>query len=138
MGAVREEVPGGRYGRPADERADRGLKIVGAVLGVAFLAMVGWFGYDYVSGQRISAEMIKWDVTADDQVQVHLEVRKDKDAQGYCTLRSRAEDGSEVGRRDVRFDMAAGRVDQVVTVRTTARATSAELAGCTADDGPKG
>ena len=65
-------------------------------------------------------------------------VRKDSGAQGYCTLRSRAEDGSEVGRRDVRFDTRETRVDQVVTVRTTAKATSAELAGCTADDGPKG
>ncbi|MGW2562484.1 DUF4307 domain-containing protein [Streptomyces sp. NPDC001514] len=138
MGAVREGVPQGRYGRSADERADRRLKIVGAVLGTGLLAMVGWFGYDYVSGQRISAELIKWDVTADDRVQVHLEVRKDKDAKGYCTLRSRAEDGSEVGRRDVRFDGPESRVDQIVTVRTTARATSAELAGCTADSGPKG
>ncbi|UUN28863.1 DUF4307 domain-containing protein [Streptomyces sp. FIT100] len=133
MTAVREQLPEGRYGRSADERADRGLRIVGAVLGVGLLAMVGWFGYDYVGGQRISAEMIKWDVTADDRVEVHLEVRKDKDAKGYCTLRSRAADGGEVGRRDVRFDAPVSRVDQVVTVRTTARATSAELAGCTTD-----
>ncbi|MFE7774042.1 DUF4307 domain-containing protein [Streptomyces sp. NPDC057445] len=138
MTPSREQVPGGRYGRSADERADRGLKIVGAVLGAGLLAMITWFGYDYISGQRISAEMIKWDVTADDQVQVHLEVRKDKDVKGYCTLRSRADDGSEVGRRDVRFDAPGSRVDEVVTVRTTARATSAELAGCTADSGPKG
>ncbi|WP_351233985.1 DUF4307 domain-containing protein [Streptomyces sp. NPDC002133] len=138
MGALREAVPGSRYGRSADERADRGLKIVGAVLGAGLLAMIGWFGYDYVNGQRISAELIKWDVTADDRVQVHLEVRKDRDATGYCTLRSRAQDGSEVGRRDVRFDTAESRIDQVVTLRTTTRATSAELAGCTADSGPKG
>ncbi|MEU3303977.1 MULTISPECIES: DUF4307 domain-containing protein [unclassified Streptomyces] len=138
MSAVREELPEGRYGRSADERADRKLKIVGAVLGAGLIAMIGWFGYDYVSGQRISAEIIKFDVTADDRVQVHLEVRKDADAQGSCTLRSRAEDGSEVGRRDVRFDARESRIDEVVTVRTTQRATSAELAGCVADDGPKG
>jgi Domain of unknown function (DUF4307) len=138
MTAVREELPGGRYGRSADERADRKLKIVGAVLGVGLLGMISWFGYDYVSGQKISAEIIKFDVSADDKVQVHLEVRKDEETQGYCTLRSRAEDGSEVGRRDVRFDGRESRVDQVVTVRTTSRATSAELQGCTADNGPKG
>ncbi|MEU2154972.1 DUF4307 domain-containing protein [Streptomyces sp. NPDC019396] len=138
MTTVRPQVPGGRYGRSVDERADRRLRIVGAVLGVGLLTMVGWFGYDYVSGQKISAEMIKWDVTADDRVEVHLEVRKDKDTKGYCTLRSRARDGSEVGRRDVRFDAAGTRIDQVVTLRTTAPATSAELTGCTADNGPKG
>ncbi|MGW7370036.1 DUF4307 domain-containing protein [Streptomyces sp. NPDC054841] len=138
MTAAREGLPRDRYGRSADERADRKLKIVGAVLGVGLLGMIGWFGYDYVSGQRISAEVIKFDVSADDEVQVHLEVRKDKGAQGYCTLRSRAEDGSEVGRRDVRFDARESRIDEVVTVRTTAKATSAELVGCTADSGPKG
>ncbi|MFD7612361.1 DUF4307 domain-containing protein [Streptomyces sp. NPDC059828] len=138
MTTVRPQVPGGRYGRSVDERADRGLRIVGAMLGVGLLTMVGWFGYDYVSDQQISGEMIKWDVTADDRVEVHLEVRKEKDAKGYCTLRSRARDGSEVGRRDVRFDASGTRIDQVVTLRTTARATSAELTGCTADNGPKG
>ncbi|WP_338672454.1 DUF4307 domain-containing protein [Streptomyces sp. SCSIO 30461] len=137
MTTVRPQVPGGRYGRPADERADRGLKIVGAVLGVGLLTMVGWFGYGYVSGQKISAELIKWDVTADDRVEVHLEVRKSHGTRGYCTLRSRARDGSEVGRRDVRFDAPGTRIDEVVTVRTTARATSAELTGCTADNGSK-
>ncbi|MFE3494847.1 DUF4307 domain-containing protein [Streptomyces sp. NPDC059175] len=138
MTAVGQGLPEGRYGRSADARADRTLKIVGAVLGACLLGVIGWFGYDYVSGQRISAEIIKFDVSADDRVQVHLEVRKDAAAKGYCTLRSRAEDGSEVGRRDVRFDSHQSRIDEVVTVRTTSKATSAELAGCTADDGPKG
>ncbi|MEV3989432.1 DUF4307 domain-containing protein [Streptomyces sp. NPDC049837] len=133
MSAVREGLPEGRYGRSADERADRKLKIVGSVLGVALLAMVGWFGYDYVAGQKISAEVIKFDLSADDRVQVHLEVRKDPAAKGSCTLRALAEDGSEVGHKDVRFDQADDRIDQVVTVRTTTRATSAELLGCTSE-----
>lgn len=133
MTAVREEVPEGRYGRSADQRADRKLKIVGSVLGVGLVAMVGWFGYDYIAGQKISAEVIKFDVAAADKVQVHLEVRKDADARGYCTVRSVAESGAEVGRKDFRFDQPEGRIDQVVTVRTTARGTSAELMGCHSD-----
>ncbi|MEU9700905.1 DUF4307 domain-containing protein [Streptomyces sp. NPDC047981] len=132
MSAVREQLPEGRYGRSADERADRKLKIAGAVLGVLFLAMLGWFGWHYVVDSRISAEMIKFDVVSDTEVQVHLEVRKDADAKGVCTLRSRSEDGAEVGRKDVRFDQAQGRIDTVVSLRTTARATSAELVGCSA------
>ncbi len=133
MSAVREELPEGRYGRSADERADRKLKIVGAVLGVALLGMTGWFGYDYIASQKISGELIKFDVTSDSEVQVHLEVRKDADATGTCTLRSRAEDGSEVGRVDVPVDQLGDkRIDQVVKVRTTARATSAELVECAA------
>ncbi|MFF8956530.1 DUF4307 domain-containing protein [Streptomyces sp. NPDC014894] len=133
MTAVREELPEGRYGRSADERADRKLKILGAVLGVGFLGMVGWFGYDYVSGERISAEVIKFSVTSDSEVQVHLEIRKDSDAAGTCTIRSRSEDGAEVGRLDVAVDAAGDRrIDEVFRIRTTARATSAELAQCAA------
>ncbi|MEV6397767.1 DUF4307 domain-containing protein [Streptomyces sp. NPDC051907] len=133
MTAVREELPEGRYGRSADQRADRKLKIVGAGLGVGLLAMIGWFGYDYIAGQKISAEVIKFDVASDSEVQVHLEIRKDENTAGTCTLRSRAQDGAEVGRLDVRVDQRGeSRVDEVVKVRTTARATSAELVGCTA------
>ncbi|MEU6879806.1 DUF4307 domain-containing protein [Streptomyces sp. NPDC046712] len=132
MSAVREQLPEGRYGRSADERADRKLKIAGAVLGVLFLGLMGWFGWHYVVDSRISAEMIKFDVVSDTEVQVHLEVRKDVDVTGVCTLRSRSEDGAEVGRKDVRIDEAVDRVDRVWSIRTTARATSAELMGCTA------
>ncbi|GGT83627.1 MULTISPECIES: DUF4307 domain-containing protein [Streptomyces] len=132
MSAVREQLPDGRYGRSADERADRKLKIVGAALGVLFLGLMGWFGWYYVVDNKISAEMIKFDVVSDSEVQVHLEVRKDTGVTGVCTLRSRSEDGAEVGRKDVRLEAAAGRVDRVYAIRTTAKATSAELVGCTA------
>ncbi|MFB7276563.1 DUF4307 domain-containing protein [Streptomyces hydrogenans] len=131
MSAVDEQLPEGRYGRSADERADRKLRIVGAVLGVLFLAMLGWFGWHYVVDNKISAEMIKFDVVSDSEVQVHLEVRKDEGVEGVCTLRSRSEDGAEVARKDVVVDEPGGRVDRIYSLRTTARATSAELLGCT-------
>ncbi|MGR8008611.1 DUF4307 domain-containing protein [Streptomyces hypolithicus] len=136
MTAVRQDLPEGRYGRSADARADRKLKIVGSVLGAGLLAMVAWFGYDYVTGQRISAEVIKFDTVSDTEVKVHLEVRKDASATGTCTLRSLAESGAEVGRKDVRIDDTdSGRIDEIYTIRTTSRATSTELTGCTADGG---
>jgi hypothetical protein len=134
MAAVREELPQGRYGRSADERADRRLRMTGAVLGAGLLAMISWFGYDYIAGQKISAEVIKFDVVEGaNEVQVHLEVRKDKDAAGTCTLRSLSEAGAEVGRLDVRIDRTGeSRIDQVVKIRTTEQATSAQLVGCSA------
>ncbi|MER5892494.1 DUF4307 domain-containing protein [Streptomyces sp. NPDC001876] len=132
MAAVREALPDGRYGRSEDQRADRKLKIVGAVLGVAFLGMVGWFGYDYVAGQDISAELIKSDVVSDDRAEAHLEVRKDRDTDGYCTVRALSEDGGEVARKDFRFDQRSERIDEVVSLRTTSRATAVELLACTA------
>ncbi|MFH8516584.1 DUF4307 domain-containing protein [Streptomyces gelaticus] len=135
MTAVREAPPENRYGRSADERADRRLKMVGSVLGVVLLGVVGWIGYDYVTGQGISAEVIKRKVVSDQRVDIHLEVRKDKDAKGYCTLRAQHEDGRDVARKDFRFDEPTDRIDRIVTLRTTSRATGVELLGCTVDDG---
>ncbi|WP_282695735.1 DUF4307 domain-containing protein [Streptomyces sp. CC208A] len=132
MSAVREQPPEGRYGRSADEAADRKLKVAGAVLGVLFLAVFGWFGWHYVIDSKISAEMIKFDVVSDSEVRAHLEIRKDAGVEGVCTLRSRSEDGVEVARKDVVVDDEAGRVDRVFSLRTTARATTVELLGCTA------
>ncbi|CAM5491030.1 hypothetical protein STAFG_3476 [Streptomyces afghaniensis 772] len=129
MSTATTRLPEGRYGRSSDERADRTLKIVGAVLAVALLGLVGWFGYHYVAQSEISAEVISFE-PGKESVQVHLEVRKDAGADGYCTVRSQAENGAEVGRADFRFDGDATRIDKVVTLRTTSPGTTAELLGC--------
>ncbi|MFE3514958.1 DUF4307 domain-containing protein [Streptomyces sp. NPDC059166] len=133
MAAVREATPEGRYGRTRDERADHKLKIVGSVLGVAFLAMVGWFGWDYIAGQDISAEVIKSRIVSDSRAEAHLEVRKERGTDGHCTLRALSEEGGEVGRADYRFDQRSERIDEIVSLRTTSRATAVELTGCASD-----
>ncbi|MEU6759901.1 DUF4307 domain-containing protein [Streptomyces sp. NPDC046685] len=130
MSAVREGLPEGRYGRSADERADRKLKIIGAALGVALLGVIGWIGWDYVAGQAVSAEVIKFQVVSDTEVKVHLEVRKESSVTGVCTLSSQDEEHAEVGRADYTFAQAEGRVDEVVSLKTTGRATMIELVGC--------
>ncbi|TJZ45372.1 DUF4307 domain-containing protein [Streptomyces piniterrae] len=135
MTAEREGLPDGRYGRSADQRADRKLKIIGAVLGVALLGVVGWSGVSYIAGQDLSGRVIGWDAVSDSAVKVHLEVVKDKDDTGVCTLRSQSEDGAEVGRKDVTVDQRTEQVDTEVTVRTTKRATNAVLVGCTVSGG---
>jgi len=122
-------LPEGRYGRSADARADRTLKIVGSVLAAGLLVLVGWFAYHYVGQSKISAEVITFE-SSHDAVKAHLEVRKDADTSGYCTLRSQSADGTEVGRADFRFGGHATRIDKVVTLRTTAPGTTAELLGC--------
>ncbi|MEV6025560.1 DUF4307 domain-containing protein [Streptomyces sp. NPDC052036] len=129
MSTSSTRLPEGRYGRSADERADRTLKIVGSVLGGLLLVLVGWFGYHYVVQNKISAEVITFDASHD-AVKIHLEVHKDADTNGYCTVRSQSADGTEVGRADFRFGGHATRIDQVVTLRTTAPGTTAELLGC--------
>ncbi|MEJ8642734.1 DUF4307 domain-containing protein [Streptomyces sp. MS1.HAVA.3] len=130
MSAVREGLPEGRYGRSADERADRKLKIIGAALGVLLLSVIGWIGWGYISGQSVSAEVIKFQVISDTEVKVHLEVRKEASVTGVCSLSSQDEGHGEVGRADFTFAQPEGRVDEVVTLKTTRRATMIELVGC--------
>lgn len=89
MSAV-QQLPEGRYGssRSADARADRKLKITGIILGALFAALMIWFGWYYVvGGSKFSGEVIAFDTNKHD-VQVHMEIRKDTDATGYCTIRS--------------------------------------------------
>ncbi|MGW7411199.1 DUF4307 domain-containing protein [Streptomyces sp. NPDC054863] len=128
-------APADRYGRSADQRADRKLKIIGSVLGVLLLLLIGWIGYGYISKQVISAEMIKFDLnSSQSEVRVHLEIRKEADSTGTCTVRAIAESGAEVGRKDVRItEKGKSRIDEIYAIRTTGRATSAELLSCTAD-----
>ncbi len=130
MSAVREGLTEGRYGRSADERTDRKLKIIGSVLGVALLGVIGWIGWDYIAGQSVSAEVIKFQVISDTEVKVHLEVRKDSSVTGVCSLSSQDEGHGEVGRADFTFAQPVSRVDEVVTLKTTTRATMVELVGC--------
>ncbi|MEU5091230.1 DUF4307 domain-containing protein [Streptomyces sp. NPDC021356] len=129
MSTASTRLPEGRYGRSPDERADHKLKIAGAVLGALLLVLIGYFAYHYVGQNKISAQVVSFEAS-DDAVQIHLEVHKDADARGYCTLRSQAADGTEVGRADFRFDQHAKQVDKVLTLRTTARGTTGELLGC--------
>ncbi|MFG2482267.1 MULTISPECIES: DUF4307 domain-containing protein [Streptomyces] len=130
MSAVREGLPEGRYGRSADERADRKLKIIGSVLGAALLGVVGWIGWDYVAGQSVSAEVIKFQVISDTEVKVHLEVRKESSVTGVCSLSSQDKEHAEVGRADFTFAQGRSRVDELVTLKTTSRAAMIELVGC--------
>ncbi|MER7759091.1 DUF4307 domain-containing protein [Streptomyces sp. NPDC097619] len=134
MNAVRESLPEGRYGRSADQRADRNLKIIGSVLGAGMLGLVAWFGYDYVGGQTVSGEVIKFQVVSDSEVRLHLEVRKsDPAAKGVCTVNAQDVDHADVGRADFRFDATSKRIDELITLKTTARATTVELIGCQSD-----
>ncbi|MFI0814745.1 DUF4307 domain-containing protein [Streptomyces sp. NPDC021098] len=132
MSAVRQALPEGRYGRSADERADRKLKIIGSVLGAGLIALIAWFGYAYVIEQDVSGQLTGFKVTANDTVEARLEITKDKDSTAVCTVRTLDTTHDEVGRKSFTFGQRQDDMVKIVTVRTTARATSAELVGCEA------
>ncbi|CBG70527.1 MULTISPECIES: DUF4307 domain-containing protein [Streptomyces] len=129
MTTASTRLPEGRYGRSADGRADRRLKVIGGFLGAALLVLIGWFAYHYVAGNRISVEIYTFDTSAR-AVKVHLRGDKDAGVDGYCTVRSQTEDGTEVGRADFRFGADVTEIDRTVTLKTTSRGTTAELLGC--------
>jgi len=133
MAVLRDEVPPGRYGRSADLRADRRLRTVAMVLGALAIAAIAWFGYQYLSNNTVSGEIIKFKRVSASAVEVHLEVHKDKGSLGTCTVRALDVDHGEVGRKDVHFPSSATRIDEVVTLRTTGSATGTELVGCSTD-----
>ena len=107
--------------------------MVGAVLGgltVVGLALGRLVGY--VSSKNVSGDVISFKVVSDSEVRAELQVYKDADRTAVCTLRSQSADQTEVGRRDVTVRAHGSTVDTVVTIRTTARGTTAELVGCSA------
>ncbi|MEU0845760.1 DUF4307 domain-containing protein [Streptomyces sp. NPDC005962] len=130
MSAVREGLPEGRYGRSADERADRKLKIIGSVLGAGLVALIAWFGYAYVIEEDVSGQLTGFEVTADNSIEVRLEITKDKSSTAVCTVRAQDVYHEEVGRKTFTFGQRQDDMIKVVTMRTTGRATSAELVGC--------
>ncbi|WP_129840783.1 DUF4307 domain-containing protein [Streptomyces sp. RFCAC02] len=140
MTEARTKLPAGRYGADpvADARTDRRLRAVGLVLGAALLAFVGWAGWSYVAGQEVSGELTGFEVVSEHEIDVYLAVRKPAGADGVCTVRAQSEDGLEVGRADFRFDEDTDSVHRSVTLRTTQRATAAELMSCSEAEGAAG
>lgn len=130
MSAVRERPPEGRYGRTADAAANRRLRVVAAVLGGLLVVGLGVGGWRYVSRDTISGDVISFQVVSDSEVRAQLQVYKAADQAAVCTLRSQSADQAEVGRRDVTVSRRGATVDTVVTIRTTARGTTAELLSC--------
>ncbi|MFD5321014.1 DUF4307 domain-containing protein [Streptomyces sp. NPDC127098] len=138
MADTRTGLPAGRYGRATDDaRTDRRLMIVGGVLGALLLAFVAWAGYAYVAGEQVSSELTGFDVVSDERIDVNLAVRKPADLVAVCTVRAQAEDGLEVGRADFTFDEDESSLHRSVTLRTTQRATAAELISCSEAQGAR-
>ncbi|MFB7946366.1 DUF4307 domain-containing protein [Kitasatospora phosalacinea] len=126
--------PAGRYSRGDDRAADRKLRVAAAVCGVLFLGLVAWLGGSYLLREtKLNGTVPTFQAVSDTELQLQLSVRKEDGTAGVCTVRSQGADGAVVGQSDFRIPAAGGSYDEVVTLRTTARGTTAELLGCTPD-----
>ncbi|GAA1174504.1 hypothetical protein F4556_002751 [Kitasatospora gansuensis] len=131
MDSGRTTIAPARYGKRSDREADRRLRITGLVCGALGLALVGWLGVSYISkGSAMNGLMPGFQVVSAEAMQVQLSVLKEDGTAGVCTVRAQSEDGGVVGLHDFPIPAAGSRYDEVVTLRTTARATAAELLGC--------
>ncbi|MDI5966887.1 DUF4307 domain-containing protein [Streptomyces sp. SL13] len=130
MTAVREKPPQGRYGRSADAAADRRLRGLAWVCGALMLIALVAGGWMYTRGDSVNADVVSFKVVSASEVRAQLQVYKQTDQTVQCTVRSLAVDQSEVGRKAVTVGAHGSTVDTVVTIRTTGRATDAELVGC--------
>ncbi|MFD7729326.1 DUF4307 domain-containing protein [Kitasatospora phosalacinea] len=126
--------PAGRYGRGDDRAADRKLRAAAVVCGVLFLGLVAWLGGSYLLREtKLNGTVPTFQAVSDTELQLQLSVRKGDGTAGVCTVRSQGADGAVVGQSDFRVPAAGSSYDEVVTLRTTARGTTAELLGCTPD-----
>jgi hypothetical protein len=124
--------PPGRY----DEPGRLGGRVTAVVLGLLFagaLAAIAFALFSRFGVDRGVARVIDFQVVSDSAVVIDVEVVKPAGSPVWCLLRSRGEDGAEVGREVV---MLAGPGDPERVVRrehelaTTARAVTGETAGC--------
>ncbi|MEU6170949.1 DUF4307 domain-containing protein [Streptantibioticus parmotrematis] len=133
MTAVREGLPEGRYGRPrTPDRSDRKLRVAAWVAGALAVVALGLYGWSYMSGSSVNADVLTFKVVSASQVNATIQVYKSADQTAVCTVVSEDVDKDEVGRKDVTVTQHGTTVVAGVTIRTTARATDAELLSCTA------
>ncbi|MFF2657743.1 DUF4307 domain-containing protein [Kitasatospora sp. NPDC058032] len=126
------QLPEDRYGRRGDRESDRRLKVVGAVCAVVMLGLIVWLGGSYLIREtKINGTVPTFQALSDTELQLHLAVRKSDGTAGSCTVRSQGEDGAVVGVADFAVPAEGSEYDAVVSLRTTARGTTAELLGCT-------
>lgn len=124
--------PADRYGRRRSPRVyPRWLfPVLLAVIVVAGLAVAGKL-YATYGDDGVQSRVLRYSIVSDRQVTVELEVSGTRDTPLRCAIRSRAEDGSEVGRTELTVPAGDSVHTRVLTVSTTKRAVTGEAAGCT-------
>ena len=127
--------PAGRYDPPSLLGSRVSAVLLTALLAVV-VAAVGAFAWDRFGGEQVRGQVRTFEVRSDTEVVLEVEAAKTSGARAYCVVRARGADGREVG-RDIAVLDAEGTPDQVArgtyVLATSARAVTAELAGCTAE-----
>jgi hypothetical protein len=87
------------------------------------------FGSTPIDGQQTS-----FTVRDDHSLSMTIEVQRDDPHRtAECVVRARSQTGSEVGRKEVLIPPSNGTVSEGTVLRTTTRAVTGEVFGCTYD-----
>jgi hypothetical protein len=124
-----------RYGAPSRGR-QRAVVIGSGVLGVVFLAWLGWTAL-FHGDPEVSSDLVTWSVVSEHAATAEIDVRLDADdVVATCVLRAYAEDHTVVGELTFEVDAAALEAGSTIEkeIRTERRATSVERVGCTTPD----
>jgi hypothetical protein len=105
------------------------------VIAVAVLVCVGIATklYESYGAAKVQDRVLRYNVVSDGEVDIVLEVSGSRGTPLRCEVRSRGEDGSEVGRTSVTVPAGESTVTRTIPLKTTKRAITGEDAGCTAE-----
>ncbi|AOS61640.1 DUF4307 domain-containing protein [Actinoalloteichus hymeniacidonis] len=127
------ERPEGRYGSRTRRRP---RWVVGVSLGVAAgLGLVASVvAYNNFGPAPIQAQQTAFDITSDAGLDLSFEVVRDEpERAAVCVVASRAENGDEVGRREVFVPPGEGTQIYTTTLRTSQPPVIGEVFGCSYD-----
>ena len=105
------------------------------VIAVAVLICVGSAAklYDSYGAAKVQDRVVRYNVVSDHEVDIVLEVSGSRETPLKCEVRSRGEDGSEVGRASVTVPAGDSTVTRTIPLKTTKQAITGEDAGCSAE-----
>ncbi len=130
---MQSDLPADRYGR-ATSRRTRTIWI--AAVALVVLVAVGWFGWAaYESRTSATGTDVGFNVVDNATVTVTFDVTKPKAKTATCVVQALDSGFDVVGTARVPVGPASGGVVRTTaTVRTTNRATSAQVTSCSIDN----
>ena len=130
------ERPADRYGRQRlSSGSRRRLVVILFVVIVAVGVVVAVIGFQRLGTAEVKGELGGYELVDANSVQVTISVTRDDPSRPVvCIVRSRALDGSEVGRREVLVPPSEATTVQVTTVVKSTRApVVGDVYGCGTD-----
>jgi hypothetical protein len=117
-------------------RTSRALVVGIVALVTVFLAVVGFVTYRLATN-GVQSTLLRFTVVSDTRVDVTFDVRRDEVSDTVCVLRAQNEKHADVGYATVRITRGRTYVQPTYSLATYARATTAEVLGCSPNDPPR-